>query len=357
MAHYCYAELADMHLIYGEAGGNGRRAARLYAERFPARQHPNHGIFARIHGRLRISGSVKRLQGAGRPFAVRTVEFEEAVLHHVEANQSTSVRAIAQTMGAAPATIWRTLRDQQLHPYHLLKVQAMGPTDHLPRRLFCRWWLQQEVTQPNFGCHVLFSDEACFTKDGYFNSRNSHIWSEDNPHAIALRRDQHQFAINVWAGIVGEQIVGPYLLPPRLNGHSYAQFLQHVLPELLEDVPLNIRAGMWFQHDGAPSHFSLQVRQYLNEIYPNRWIGRGGPVSWPARSPDLNPLDYFLWGHLKTLVYEDPVPNQQELLGRVLAASAQVQDIPGIFHRVRRSMTNRAQLCLEQRGGHFQQLL
>jgi len=22
-------------------------------------------------------------------------------------------------------------------------------------------------------------------------------------------------------------------------------------------------------------------------------------VEWPPRSPDLSPLDYFLWGHLK----------------------------------------------------------
>lgn len=250
-------------------------------------------------------------------------------------------------MEAAQTTVWRVLHDQQLHPYHLLKVQAMGPEDYLPRRRFCRLWLQQELRQPNFGRYVLFTDEACFTKDGYFNSRNSHIWDEGNPHAIAIHRDQHHFSINIWCGIVDEHIIGPYLLPPRLDGHVYGQFLQHVLPELLENVPLNIRANMWFQHDGAPAHFSLRVRQYLDERFPNRWIGRGGPVHWPARSPDLTPLDYFLWGHLKALVYETPVPNQQELLGRVMAASAYVQDIPGICHRVRRSLNNRVQLCIE----------
>ena len=34
-------------------------------------------------------------------------------------------------------------------------------------------------------------------------------------------------------------------------------------------------------------------------LYPNRWFGRGGPISWPARSPDMTPLDFYLWGHLK----------------------------------------------------------
>jgi hypothetical protein len=45
------------------------------------------------------------------------------------------------------------------------------------------------------------------------------------------------------------------------------------------------------------------VRQFLNEAFPNRWIGRGGAISWPARSPDLTPLDFFLWGFVKEKVY------------------------------------------------------
>ncbi|EZA62612.1 hypothetical protein X777_10243, partial [Ooceraea biroi] len=46
-------------------------------------------------------------------------------------------------------------------------------------------------------------------------------------------------------------------------------------------------------------------RNILNESFPDRWIGRGGRISWPARSPDLTPLDFFLWGHLKNEVYRD----------------------------------------------------
>ena len=51
----------------------------------------------------------------------------------------------------------------------------------------------------------------------------------------------------------------------------------------------------------------------LNESFPNRWLGRGGPVAWPPRSPDLTPLDYYLWGHMKTLVYETKVESTAAL--------------------------------------------
>ena len=51
-----------------------------------------------------------------------------------------------------------------------------------------------------------------------------------------------------------------------------------------------------------------------NRTFPGKWIGRGGPVPWPARSPDLTPLDFFLWGHAKSLVLETPVETAEELL-------------------------------------------
>lgn len=51
---------------------------------------------------------------------------------------------------------------------------------------------------------------------------------------------------------------------------------------------------MHYQHDLAPS-----IRQYLNGKFGNRWIGR----SWPSRSPDMTPLDFFLCGTMKEHVY------------------------------------------------------
>ncbi|GBM24186.1 hypothetical protein AVEN_4939-1 [Araneus ventricosus] len=89
------------------------------------------------------------------------------------------------------------------------------------------------------------------------------------------------------AGIVSDFLIGRYLLPKRLNGQCYLTFLEHVLPELLLDVRIAIRNRMWFQHDGASAHFSIGVRNYLNDTCGAQCIGRVGPVPWPSRSPDL----------------------------------------------------------------------
>jgi hypothetical protein len=95
------------------------------------------------------------------------------------------------------------------------------------------------------------------------------VWAEENPHAVVQSRHQQQFSINVWAGIIGDVLVGPRVLPQRLTGNSFRHFLENNLPTLLEDLPFAIRAHMWFMHDGASPHFSITVREFL-DMYPAR---------------------------------------------------------------------------------------
>jgi len=103
-------------------------------------------------------------------------------------------------------------------------------------------------------------------------------------------------------------------------------FLQDELPAFLENVPLQTRRQMYYQHDGAPPHFSRVVRQYLNHKFPTRRIGRGGAQNWPSRSPDLNPLDYHLWGYMKAMVYAHMLNTREELLRRILSAARSISN-------------------------------
>ena len=40
-------------------------------------------------------------------------------------------------------------------------------------------------------------------------------------------------------------------------------------------------------------------------MFPGHLISLRGDIGWPARSPDLNPCDFFLWGYLKSKVYSN----------------------------------------------------
>jgi hypothetical protein len=97
----------------------------------------------------------------------------------------------------------------------------------------------------------------------------------------------------VWCGIHNKKIIGPYFFESTVTAASYMRCLQTLLIPYLENLPLSILRDIFFQQDGAPAHFATSVRTMLDQNLPNRWIGRRGPIEWPARSPDLTPLDFF----------------------------------------------------------------
>lgn len=358
MNNYTFEEYCDIHYFYGLAGGSALEARRLYGERFPNRQCPNFKTFTAVHNRLREIGSfTPNKSDTGRGKSVRTVEFEENVLQQFEDSPDSSTRSVATEMGCCNKTVWNVLKSEKLHPYKLQKVQDLNPRDFPLRVHFCRWLLNKEINSPRFLEKILFTDEATFDREGIFNSRNSHMWTQDNPHGTFTRRYQTKFSVNVWVGILGNYLIGPYILPNRLNSPIYHAFLRDILPELMEDIPLEVRRNMWFQHDGAPPHFSNNVRDFLNDTYGRRWIGRGGPVNWPPRSPDLTPLDFFVWGHMKTLVYSSPILDEMDLVARVVEAAGCIKENANVFAQVRQSMHERLRLCNRRGGRHFEQLL
>ncbi|XP_070528284.1 uncharacterized protein [Cardiocondyla obscurior] len=203
---------------------------------------------------------------------------------------------------------------------------------------------RQDETFPD---NILWSDEAIFTPNGIFNSKNFIMWQHQNPHAVRQCAFQFRWKLNVWAGIIGNRVIGPYFLPPRLDGERYAQFLENHLPILLEELPLQMRQTMIFQHDGAPPHYSRRARMVLDRHFPDRWIGRNGPISWPARSPNLNVLDYFVWGYIKNRVENVRDRNVEEVRDKYR----------NVAHRATRQIIQRARLCIQQQGNHFEQLM
>ena len=56
------------------------------------------------------------------------------------------------------------------------------------------------------------------------------------------------------------------------------------------------------------------------------------------RSPDLKRLHFFLWEHIKQLVYETVVETEEDLVARITVAAGTIADMPGIFERTRKSM-------------------
>lgn len=355
MDDFTVQDYADIIFIYGFCDGNSLEASREYHLRFPGRRQPNHKTFAKAFQRLRETGTpVPRKIGGPQQV---NVQDEEDVIDAVIDDPTASTRRIAMNLELSQNFVWRVLHREVLHPYHFQYVQALHPGDAQRRLLFCRWLLHQTVDNVNFMSNVLWTDEATFTKDGINNRHNEHLWSLENPRAIKQRRFQQRFSVNVWGGILNNVLLDLHVMEDRLNGNLYENFLNNTILELVEDMPLHLRQRMWFQHDGAPPHRARVATAWLNAHFPVHWIGFGGPVAWPPRSPDLNPLDFYLWGHLKQLVYNVPITTREQLLERIQNAANEIRNDPNVLARVCDSLVRRCHVCIRAEGGHFEHLL
>jgi len=100
------------------------------------------------------------------------------------------------------------------------------------------------------------------------------VWADENPRANVESNFQLRFCVNVWSAILDDQLIGPFILEGRLGGEAYLRFLQEDLPRIFENVPLNKRGRMYFQHDGAPPHFLPHEVRYFLTYYllgDGRW--------------------------------------------------------------------------------------
>ena len=82
-----------------------------------------------------------------------------------------------------------------------------------------------------------------------------HMWDEENPRVTRLRNYQVRWKLNVWTGIMDTKILGPVILPERLTGASYTEFLAENLPDFLEEIPLINRNKI----------MKLAVRDYFDQ--------------------------------------------------------------------------------------------
>jgi hypothetical protein len=182
----------------------------------------------------------------------------------VHEDPNVSVRKIARQVGASKSTVWRILHREQMHPYHYVRIQALNPEDYPRRYNFCEWLVTyyKLLYKILHLLKMLFTDEANFSRNEVLNLRNMHSWAYINLHVVREVHHHHLFSINVWSGIFGNELPEPFILPNRLNGNAYLNFLQNnLINNCIDDLPLRRSTT---NHD---------VVNYLNVKFQNQWIG------------------------------------------------------------------------------------
>jgi hypothetical protein len=166
---------------------------------------------------------------------------------------------------------------------------------------------------------------------------------------MLMRRTQ----LVVWCGIWRGTVLGPFFLEDE--SVTSVTIFNMLSNQLWPHIQHAVDGHTWIQLDGASVHAAYNVRAWLDTRFPGRWIGRGGPVQWPPRSPDLNPLDFYLWGYLKHVVYANRPENLNSLKNAIAATCAAIPH--EVLHKVCSCWVNRLHLCVAERGQHFEHLL
>ena len=240
-----------------------------------------------------------------------------------------------------------------MFPYKIQLTQKLKFDDHQKRKEFARIFLRM-TNDEHFTSQLIMSDDAHFHISGHVNKQNSRFWANENP-KIIHEEPFHDHKVTVWCGITSSRIIGPYFFEDggaTVTGSIYRQMIQEYMLPQLDDLGMQ---NMWFQQDGATPHTARETMAILTEAFPGRLISRNGDISWPPRSPDLTPPDFFLWGYLKGKVYINKPNTLQELKNNIIA------EINGITADVLQNVTENTvksiRMCIVNDGKHLEDII
>ena len=268
-------------------------------------------------------------------------------------NPRQSLKRVANNFEVSHSAVRKALKNVGFKVYRPQVVQALHEDDYGKRVAFAEWILGKINDSPRFLELLLFSDEAVFHIEGGINRKNSIHWAEDNPH-WTIEKSLNSPKVMVWAACGVPGIIGPFFFEGSVDGDSYLKMIRDKFyPEF---QALQDSSRLLLMQDGAPPHWAKSVRNWMNVHLPDRWIGRGNAndenVPWPPRSPDLTPMDFFLWGFIKSKVYTRNYENLEDLKASITAA---FQEIPSqMINSSVASFERRIRKVIEVRGRHVE---
>ncbi|KAA6358437.1 MAG: putative transposable element tc3 transposase, partial [Streblomastix strix] len=226
--------------------------------------------------------------------------------------------------------------------------QELLEKDFTLRKSACQELLNKQRESRSFENRIIWTDQCSFELGGSVNTHNCYYQSKINPHYYFdvphLRAKQM-----VWCGICSKGIFGPYFVDDIVDQDVYKKIIcDKLLPDL--HIQFGSLRNLYFQQDGAPSHTANQSKDFLEELFENRTIGKGLAYQWPPRSPDLTPPDFWLWGSVKDIIYYPRPSNIFELRHAISGAIKSISE--ATCKNVCRAAFTRMQTCVDLEGGN-----
>jgi inhibitor of nuclear factor kappa-B kinase subunit alpha len=315
-------------------------------------QKVNRRLVQRTIKRFIETGDINDRPRSGRPKTKVVEKNIKIVRSRVRRNPKRSIRKMATDLNMSERSMRRIVKDVlHLKPYKMQEVQLLNTTAKRNRLQRCRA-LKKRFANGRHS-NIVFSDEKLFTIEQSFNRQNDRILatglSEMVENARHVTRTQKPASVMIWAGITAEGRTPLCFIDQGVKVDSKV-YLEHVLQGVLQPWATNhFDETPWcFQQDSAPAHKAKIVQAFCKDNFPE-FISI---EEWPSSSPDLNPMDFSIWGILEKNVNATQHSNIENLK---CALKKAWEEIPQ--EQLRASVDefyNRLTRCIRAKGGHFE---
>ena len=294
---------------------------------------------------FRETGSAKERARSGRPEV--TSDREKSFISRtflrdpkLSLRKGTTFCRTSLARGISYSTTRRVLKKKGLTANLATKKQFLSIMDKRKRLKWCKERRHWSIDKWR---SVIFTDESNF--EVLNRKAKFWFWRKKNPstrfNLIRPRTQGGGGSIGIWGCINASGAGMASIYDGRLNSERYQNILSDNLQPSLDLFEL--RDDYIFQQDNAPCHTSRLIKAYFAQESIN-------VMPWPARSPDLNPIEN-LWVWIDKKLQENPIKNLEEL--RQATNEAWLNVPTDLCQKLIESMPKRLNACIKARGGHI----
>jgi hypothetical protein len=196
---------------------------------------------------------------------------------------------------------------------------------------------------------IVFVDEKKFVVDAQVNRQNSRVIVADPADVPPVFETKNPASVMVFGAVANDgSVMPPHFIEAglKINTEEYIRILQTVLlPWMSQKFGLN---NVVLVQDSAPSHGAKRTQSFLAERVPYFVPSN----IWPSNSPDLNVLDYFVWGAVQASVNACPKASMAELKAAIRREMRKINKDDLV--RACRRFRSRIEAVIGAEGGHIE---
>ena len=247
-------------------------------------------------------------------------------------------------------------RDLKLKCVKRRRAQELSEANRVARLTRCKQLLKR-YSDPAVD-FIWFTDEKVFTVEPPFNSQNDRVYApvgtkkrHIDPRRLLRTRSTFSKSVMVSVAVSRMGMTELIFVDPgvKVNGQYYRDVL--LSQQMLPAIKRVAGDTFVFQQDSAPANRARDTIKLLQRETPDII----GPDLWPPNSPDLNPVDYKIWGLVQQRVYKCRVTNVDELKQRLVEVSDDLQQT--VIDLAVNQWRQRLKACVRAQERHFEHLL